>query len=131
MGIAGLPRLALALVAAVALATAAGLIAVWPGSTDAKLAETLRPPTFGAEVAAVRAADCEFATAERCMTAAAPRRPPRTPDRQLAPVGNDAMRPSSDRRSAVPRPGGGRPGNEPIRVRGLRAARPDAVAACQ
>jgi len=72
MGIAGLPRLALALVAAVALATAAGLIAFWPdGSTDAKLAETLRPPTFGAEVVAVRAAGCEFPTAERCMTVAA------------------------------------------------------------
>jgi uncharacterized membrane protein len=69
MGIAGLPRVALGLVAAVVVATVAGLIAFWPtGSTEAKLADSLRPPTFRAEVVAVQAADCKVPEGEGCMT---------------------------------------------------------------
>ena len=69
MAIAGLPRVALALCAVVAAATLAGLVLLWPtGATEAKLADTLRPPTFSAEVTAVRATDCGLPKAEGCMT---------------------------------------------------------------
>jgi len=67
MGFAGLPKLALVLVVVIALFTVLSLVAFWPdGATDAKLADSLQGPTYGAEVVAVRATDCEFSATGRC-----------------------------------------------------------------
>src|SRR5215210_326040 len=62
-----LPRLALVLVAVITLFTVASMAAFWPsGATDAKLADSLQGPTYGAEVVGVRLTDCDFAATGRC-----------------------------------------------------------------
>jgi hypothetical protein len=69
MGIAGLPRIALIAVCILVVATVIGMVALWPrGSTDAELADSLRPPTFSAEVVGVEAADCQAPQGQRCLT---------------------------------------------------------------
>jgi uncharacterized membrane protein len=69
MGIAGLPRIAVLAAGTLVVATVAGLVALWPaGSTDAELADSLRPATYSAEVIGVEAAECQAPQARRCMT---------------------------------------------------------------
>ena len=67
MPLRAVPRIALLAVVLLAGVTIAGLAVLWPtGSTDAKLAKSLRPPTFTAEVRTVRLVECEIPQAQQC-----------------------------------------------------------------
>jgi uncharacterized membrane protein len=64
-----MPRVALIAVGILVVATVTGMVALWPrGSTDAELADSLRPATFSAEVVGVETADCQAPQGERCLT---------------------------------------------------------------
>ncbi|MEJ7893267.1 MAG: YibE/F family protein [Solirubrobacteraceae bacterium] len=59
MNVAGLPRIALALVGLLVVVVIAGVIVLRPdGSTDAELSDALRAPTYQAEVAVVKVSPC-------------------------------------------------------------------------
>lgn len=63
-----LPPGVLALVAALVLATAGGLVALWPsGSGNVELDASLRPSTYDAEVVGLRPVPCQTPQAEDCV----------------------------------------------------------------
>lgn len=61
-------RIFTAAVGVLAVGTLLGLIALWPnGSSNAKIDNSLRPPTVLASVIAVKRADCAMAGPQRCV----------------------------------------------------------------
>ena len=68
MTFSGVPALALAIVAALILATLAGLAAMWPtGSLDDELPEGLRTATVTAEIVGVRSVSCQVPQTTGCL----------------------------------------------------------------
>jgi uncharacterized membrane protein len=67
-GLRSLPPLVLALVLGLLLATAGGMVALWPdGSGDIELDEGLRPPAYDAEVIGLEPIRCQSPQAEDCV----------------------------------------------------------------
>jgi uncharacterized membrane protein len=71
-GLLSLPRGVLALVAALLLATAGGMVVLWPdGSSDLELDAGLRTATFDAEIVGFNTAPCQNPEAKDCVRVSA------------------------------------------------------------
>ena len=67
-GLRSLPPAVLALVIALLLATAGGMVALWPdGSGDVELDGSLRPSTYDAEVVGLKPVRCQSPQAQGCV----------------------------------------------------------------
>ena len=67
-GLRSLPRVVLALVLALLLVTAGGLVALWPdGSGNIELDDSLRPSTYDAEVVGLKPVPCKGPQARGCV----------------------------------------------------------------